>query len=255
MFVNPGHWYGHPVTTTGNLKEWEREHALRIRASVNKLRERRGWSISRLRDELERYGWDISLNTLNGVLSSQKRSSFTTGEVLTFAAALEVSPTYLLLGLPDTSDFPSSPIAPDPDVSSMWGWLSGRGFRGALAPMYFGPLEKFAEAVSYARWHNALWLASGGSVGADELQRDLADIANWHSTWEQYVEGRRDVPDVPVLPEAIRAAVQYMRNLKRGEQAAQKFGPFGDFSSDAWMDAARTWLDALRASEQWSDRG
>ncbi|KXC05760.1 helix-turn-helix domain-containing protein [Microbacterium hominis] len=232
------------------LKDWEREYALRIRGSVNELRRRRGWSIARLGDELRKLGWSLSLDTLNGMLSSTKRSSFTVGEVMTLAAALNVAPTYLMLGLPSTEDLPASEVIPSPDVATVWGWVSGRGFRGALEPAYFGPLDKYAEALTYARWHNALWIESDGAFGQTALQQDLVEIANSRARWSDYVAAGYDVPDVPELPAVLVDAIAALENVAPGRSVEHvTLGPFAGLSDEHWLQAARDYIEAYRRSE------
>lgn len=254
------------VTTSSEprpLKEWEAEHSIRLVDSINALRERYGWTIPRLRNELAPFGWAPSLETLNGILSARKRKSFTVGEVFAFARALKVSPTYLISGLPLGSALPEGPVLPDPDVVSAFTWITDAELH-IMGGSALGTFAKYAEAMNYARWHNALWMvAPGRDVRADRLLDDLRDLAFRRKEWRRYAEAF-NVPEVPPLPVELEqlklddwidrrdpdadghdgSAVAFPKGLSIQDKL-----PLGEaFSGTEWMNTAREHIERMDAA-------
>lgn len=115
QFVIPQDW-----------KTFEREWADMIVDSINHLRTAAGLTIKDMAARLRDGGWPVSEATLSGILSGRKRGALTISEVLTFAWALDVPPTYLMAGFPRREQAPASPMWPGgatgADVAA---WISG----------------------------------------------------------------------------------------------------------------------------------
>ncbi|WDM42534.1 helix-turn-helix transcriptional regulator [Microbacterium luteolum] len=248
-----------------SLKDWEAEHADRIVAAINQLRERYGWTIARLREELAPYGWTPSLETLNGILSAKKRKAFSVGEIFAFARALRVSPTYLITGLPLGAPLPEGPLLPEADVISAFSWVTDAELH-IVGGSALGTFAKYANAMNYAKWHNALWMAGRPSR---YLVDDLRDLAFRRRQWRSYAE-QFNVPEVPDLP----AELESLRldewvdtrdpDVDRGNSS--EFGlpvgmdldallPLGEsFSGQAWMMTARDYIDRMDAARAELDK-
>jgi len=94
--------------------------------SVNTLRSSGDFTIKEMAARLAHYGWPVSVATLTGILSGRKRGSFTIAEVMAFARALNVSPLYLILGLPKHANLPAGPLFGDErDIGSVAAWFEG----------------------------------------------------------------------------------------------------------------------------------
>ena len=110
-------------------EEWkrtERELADMTVDTVNALRNTRGFTIKDLAERLGDYGWPVSVATLTGILSGRKRGSFSIAETMAFARALNVSPTYLILGLPSHESMPASDLfGSEHDIGSIAAWFAG----------------------------------------------------------------------------------------------------------------------------------
>ncbi len=259
--------YRHSVTTSEvrPLKDWEAEHANRVVAAINMLRERYGWTIPRLRSELAPYGWEPSLETLNGILSAKKRKAFSVGEIFAFARALRVSPTYLITGLPLGAPLPEGPLLPEADVVSAFSWVTDAELR-IVGGSALGTFAKYASAMNYARWHNALWMAGRPS---EYLVDDLRDLAFRRKQWRSYAEQYNvpEVPDLPVELEPLRLDEWVDRrdpDVDHGfiPEPAVPGGidifsmlPLGEsFSGQAWMETARDYIARMDAASAELDR-
>jgi hypothetical protein len=229
------------------LKDWEREYANRIVDSINTLRERRKWTIPRLREELASNGWSVSVETLNGILSARKRGAFSVGEIFAFARALDVSPLYLMNGLPASDPLPEGPLLPDSDVVSTYEWLFDSQQR-ILDGSAIGFMPEYAKAVSLAKWHNALWLASDGRYGKEYLAQDIAEIARLREQWREYDAPRWNVPKLPPLPDALAGLDDGPSRLPT------RSAPWVELSGDAWMQTARDYVSRMDARRAELDR-
>lgn len=252
--------YRQCVTTSNPrpLKDWEAEHADRIVDAINALRERYGWTIPRLRGELAPFGWTPSLETLNGILSAKKRKAFSIGEILAFARALKVSPTYLLTGLPLGAPLPEGPLLPDSDVVSAFSWITDAELH-IVGGSALGTFAKYASAMNYAKWHNALWVAGRPS---EFLKDDLRDLAYRRQQWRAF-DQRFNVPELPALPaelEPLRLD-EWVDKLdeddrRRGAGPWIPIGldidallPLGEsFSGQEWMATARDYIERMDAA-------
>lgn len=259
--------YRQYVTTSSpaSLKNWEAEYADRLVDSINVLRERYGWTIPRLRTELTSYGWSPSLETLNGILSAKKRKAFSVGEIFAFARALNVSPTYLMAGLPLSAPLPGGPLLPEADVVSAYSWVTDTELH-IVGGSALGTFRHYAHAMNYAKWHNALWEAGRPS---EYLVGDLRDLAYRRRQWKLYAE-QFNVPEVPELPAELRPLrldewVDDERSVRNRDAEHGPFIPDGlnldemlplgeSFSGPAWMETARYYIERVDAARDELDR-
>lgn len=189
------------------LKDWEAEYTDRVVLSVNAVRRARGWAIWQLRSELEAQGWALSVDTLNGILSSRKRKSLSVGEVLCFAAALEVPVEFLLLGLPEVQDLPRHGPVPDPAVTSALRWMRGYSDSVYVYPVMHW-LTAYGDLLSDLRSENAIWEITGGArerYGSSESEESLIEwlfsrIADLRREWQTHIEAGAFLPLIPELP-------------------------------------------------------
>jgi hypothetical protein len=227
------------------IKTWEREHAMRVVASINATRDRLGWTIPTLRGELVKLGWNISTETLNGILSAKKRGSFSVGEIFAFARALGVAPIFLLLGMPDGSDLPAGPLmADEPDIASAYQWIADAEVR-VLDSSPLALFARYSEHLTLTKWHNALWIESGGSLGKSSMEEDLRQLIFWRGRWRHYAESGYFVPDLPALPPALAAL-----DLDNLSDPPQLTKPLADFSGSHWTGMASAYWAGIQAAEK-----
>lgn len=126
----------HPVCNTQKVsidgddpkarwRSWEKNYSSLIVDSINTVRDWQGLTVRQLASRLAYFGWPVDVATLNGVLGpGKKRTSISTGELLIFARALNVSPLFFMVGLPGGSQLPPGPtfegITPDPVTLLAW---------------------------------------------------------------------------------------------------------------------------------------
>lgn len=192
---------------THKLPHWDREFALRIVQSVNRLREMADWSIPTLRTRLKAVGWEVSIDTLNGILSTKKRKSFSIGEVLSFANAFGVPPEFLLLGLPSMADLPEQPVLGSPAVVDVFRW-----YRGIKRSVYDGsalsPLERYARILDDLERENAIWHINGEARTIDTRPGRSVNAVAWYidklrdhlAYWSSLLGAGVLAPDLPPIP-------------------------------------------------------
>lgn len=191
--------------TTSNptsLREWEAEYTGRLVDSINTMRKRHGWSIDQLRGRLAEVGWELSIDTLNGILSARKRKSFSVGELFAFSRALLVSPTYLMTGLPSVEPIPSGPMFPGfhSSVTDVYTWVTD-GELHILGGSYIAQFGQYARRLEDARWQNAWWLVSAPDdpEAGTNLRACIGTIHNMRLRWRDSLADF-NVPDLPPLP-------------------------------------------------------
>lgn len=239
------------MTTSENLGDWDRLFALRTVEGVNRLRARLGLSIPALRDELAAKGWDLGIDTLNGILSSKKRKSFTVGEMLCFAAALQVPPEYLLLGLPSVEQFPTSPFAPHASTLDAFRW-----FRGTSESVYSGSLLHYVALYSRRyedlRRENAIWHINGEPRLVETRPtgweipavHDLIEsMRRLRQQWVSELERGTLLPDIPILPRSLEEVVadsgRPLPDAPLQDLLDDKILAVVNADMDAWADAKR----------------
>lgn len=152
-------------------KQWESEQADQVVDSINRLRDFQGLTMKDMALKLREFGWPVSDNTLLGILSGRKRTSFTLGEVQAFASALNVPPLYLMMGLPVAAGCRVSPLHAETassveryqSLTGGPGWSGRPGedayTSGVMAATTLGNLRRYAHAMQILRWQNSLSLA------------------------------------------------------------------------------------------------
>jgi hypothetical protein len=145
-------------------KAWESELANRIVDSINAVRNARDMTVKVLSERLEYFGWPVGLATLNGILSAKKRASFSAAELMTFGRALNVSPTYLMLGLPFASELPEGRLLGEQKgLVEVFAWMTGKG---NMEPHPDDTLVRDVENMAYV---------------VDAISRhSLSDLAEYH---------------------------------------------------------------------------
>lgn len=239
-----------PAEGSQDLRAWEKAYSDRIVASVNAVREWRGLTIRELAEKLSAAGWAVSLDTLNGILSSKKRSSFSVGEIFVFARALEVPPAFLLLGLPSAHNLPAGPMLPGFDATNVGGylWIADAGFHPSRGG-YMGLLPRYAERLDFAMWQNALWLTAGGEHDQirDTLQEALGELLHTRNRWGEAAASGYATPELPPLPEAI----SHLEGHDPWSGRPQISQPLQGFSTPAHVEeAAQYWKNAAIAREE-----
>lgn len=107
---------------------FEREWTQRSVDTINLIRTWSGLTIKQLAARLRALGWPVSDATMSGMLSGNKRTSLSIAEVFAFARALNVSPAYIILGLPNGPMLQGGALwgAEPPEVTEVGGWLVGQ---------------------------------------------------------------------------------------------------------------------------------
>jgi hypothetical protein len=239
------------VTNSASLAAWESEYALRVVHSVNELRNFMGLSIPALRDRLEEVGWKVGLDTLNGILSTKKRKSFSVGEIFSFASALRVPPEFILLGLPSAEDLPESPMLPDASVSGALRWLRGAS-DSVLRGSYLNPLETYARLLADIRRENAIWHLGGEARVRDEpggsvrtidylIDRMRAQLDHWLAN----MTAGALVPQLPEPPASLRP---YLERLEYPD------APIADLLDERTVRVVGEDMDRLEAAQREFER-
>lgn len=236
-----------PAPSIG-LKDWERQHALRVVAAVNSLRDQHRLTIPALRDRLDALGWSVSLETLNGILSSKKRGAFTAGEIFAFARALDVSPALLLAGLPSGEDLPAGAVLEDVDSVSVYQWITDAEAR-QLTGSPFSNFAIYAERMALTRWHNALWIASDGELGRGVMIHDLRALASLRRRWREDLESGYALPPVPALPSGLSTL-----RLDDWTDDIRVESPIPNFSDGRILRLAEAFVAGRRAAESTYER-
>ncbi|WP_270353256.1 hypothetical protein [Microbacterium testaceum] len=231
------------MTTHESLGDWERAYARRVVDAINQIRGRLGLSIPALRTRLSEVGWDMGLDTLNGILSSKKRKAFTVGETLCFASALRVPPEFLLLGMPLASELPTSPFAPRASVPDALHW-----FRGTPDSVYEGSvlqaMERQARTLDDLRRENAIWEITGEprlwerGTTREEVPavHQLLDLLRTdRQRWRAELERGAMVPELPELPSSVTQIVD--------SGAPMPTEPLRDLLDARTIDVVRSDLD------------
>ena len=156
--------------------DFEREWTKLVIASVNKIRGAAELTVKDLAHRLRTIGWPVSDATLSGMLSGGKRSSISIAEVTAFARALNVSPLYLILGLPETKELPHAklwgPIAPKNHLVAEW-------FTASRLPAPYP-----GDALSRKDKHSPAYIASiFAAQGLDDLlsMASMINVIRWQA--------------------------------------------------------------------------
>ncbi len=234
-----------------DLATWERQYALRLVESVNTLRLRYGWSIPKLVEKLGEVGWTVTKDTLNGILSTKKRRSFTVGEVLCFARVFEVPPEFLLLGLPSMADLPRSLVLENPTVIETFRWYRGHS-ESVFVASHLDPLVHFSHWLRELERENAIWYITGKPRTTTErpygdevrvVDQLLRRLRRHLGYWSANLEAGRLAPDLPQLPQELADLLQ--------EGAPGPDEPIEVLLTDSMLDA--TERDMRRSEEAQAD--
>lgn len=248
------------MTTEQSLQAWDKAYADRVVESVNTIRAISSITIPRLRDLLEEYGWSASVDTLNGIFSSRKRKSFTFGELLALARALDVTPMYLLLGLPSAEPLASGPVLASGEILDVYRELAGDTSEGAPDDGLWA-VRRVASALASLEWQNALWIVRGVDPRLDETEpyaSGLDGLVHWdfapydaierlafrYRMWIQQAEVSPFTARVPPLPKALRGHIS-----DRGLVLDMPRKPLEGLSSDAVMARAERHVIDMRAAQ------
>lgn len=114
-------------TSKNEWRRFERAWAAQMVESINQLRQTQKLTVAQLAELLRELGWEVSDATLSGMLSAGKRSSISVAELSIFARALNVSPLYILLGLPASQKLPDHKFwdGLPTDIYNVYSWLRG----------------------------------------------------------------------------------------------------------------------------------
>lgn len=203
--------------------EFEREWTKHVIASVNKIRGAAGLTVKDLAHRLKTIGWPVSDATLSGVLSGGKRSSISIAEVTAFARALNVSPLYFILGLPETGELPPAklwgPVAPKNHLVAEW-------FTASRLPAPYP-----GDVLSRKDKHSAAYIASiFAAQGLDDLlsMANMSHVIRWQAAqlvaFERF--SRSDIEEF--IPEEIWSQGylwQAIGRLSAARHAQRKLDP------------------------------
>lgn len=245
------------VTTSGlELADWERAYAARVVDAVNAIRNELGLSVRALRDRLESLGWSIGIDTLNGILVSKKRRSFSVGEVFTFSRALEVPPIYLMLGLPISADLPVGAALERGELDRVLRWVEGLS-SSIVTGTPISPMTLYSRYLDDLRYENARWKVTGeeretygsppGAPG--RVSRLVEKIAAHRASWELWIEeGRYLTPELPELPAALSPYIQGARIVSLPE------APIEALLDDEILSTVSADLERMRMAQWEVDR-
>jgi transcriptional regulator with XRE-family HTH domain len=204
-----------PVDAKEAWKRWEAGQADLVVAAINELREDQNLTIKDIAQRLGEFGWPVSTSTLLGILSGKKRTSFSTGEIFAFAAAVNVPPLSLLLGLPAADGYPMTPVSALPSANlDRYEWVTGirhyapdlidtevaEGAWG-LASTELAEMRQYAHALRTARWQNSI-LSVANEFDARGLEKVFPDWMLSGSALRQALDDMWDIygrwPGLPV---------------------------------------------------------
>lgn len=214
---------------TLDWKAFEAEWTNAILDSVTYLRERADITVKQLGARLRLVGWQVSDATLSGILSGRKRTSISVAEMFAFARALDVTPTFLLLGLPKLANLPSNEAlwGDDPSIVRVAAWV-----RGYAQPPILGDNDEATllsgdavmAVMAYANHERAAkWQAARIAAGS-ELSSEDRSILRLASTSDRkwlasVVESLAELhlaqprlsdmaPYLPPMPDALAPALK-----------------------------------------------
>jgi len=232
------------VAARQRLAEWAKRYSDAVVDGVLFYRDKRDLKNADLIDRLGKLGWDVTPNTLAGILG-KKRSSMPVTDVMLFAAALNVPPAALLFATHTNAE---QRLAPQAD--RMWKpYEAAKWFAGSLAlPIvefddgrsdvgddYYevGDIVSRAEEVEQSMWRFTM-----ANARLIQAQREGNGVELWSQraseALEDLAEQRRYLrvfhPDAS-LPE-VRQALGFVDEPKRKWPAL----PLQNFNTERELD-------------------
>lgn len=242
-----------PVDAKETWKRWEAGQADLVVESINELRESQNLTIKDVAQRLGDFGWPVSTSTLLGILSGKKRTSFSTGEILAFASAVNVPPLSLLLGLPAAQGYPMAPG----DVRSStnldrFEWVTGGRHYAPelvdtevekavwdLASTELTEMRQYAHALRTARWQNSI-LSVANEFDAHDLEKVLPD---WMLSGSALREAVDDIHDIYVRLRGLPVPRELADIISGPEfDPADVSVPIADLNSPAEIQRARDFV-------------